>query len=116
MNWKGTAGYDGQTGQAGRDEERVMTTMWGYGWGWGAWFAMSVMMIVFWGLVIAGIVVLVRSLGGTRQDHRPGPDGGRTSAEELLAERFARGEIDEDEYTRRLQVLSSAARTRGSGG
>jgi len=34
--------------------------MWGYDWGWGAWLVMSVMMVVFWGLVIAGIVVLVR--------------------------------------------------------
>lgn len=66
---------------------------------------MSVMMVLFWGLVIAGIVVLVRYLGGNRQDRRLGLDGGRASAEELLAERFARGEIDEDEYTRRRQML-----------
>jgi putative membrane protein len=82
-----------------------MVMMWGYDVGWGAWLAMSVMMILFWGLVIAGIVVLVRQLGGTRDGSRPGSDSGRTSAEELLAERFARGEIDEDAYTRQRQLL-----------
>jgi putative membrane protein len=56
--------------------------------------------------VIAGVVVLVRYLGrvgqaGTRTGHRPTP-------EQVLADRFARGEIDEDEYTRRLQVLNAA--------
>jgi len=79
--------------------------MWGYDWGWGAWLVMSVMMVVFWGLVIAGIVVLVRYLTGPRQSGGPASDSGRESAEEQLAERFARGEIDEDEYTRRRQLL-----------
>ena len=83
--------------------------MWGHdwGWGWGAWLWMSVMMVVFWGLIIAGIVVLVRYLTGSRQG---GPsasssDQGRPSAEELLDERFARGEIEQDEYTRRRELL-----------
>jgi putative membrane protein len=85
-----------------------MVMMWGYDWGWGGWLVMSVMMLLFWGLVIAVIIALVRYLGGTRQD---GPsasssaDRGRLSAEELLDERFARGEIDQDEYTRRRQLL-----------
>jgi putative membrane protein len=33
-------------------------------------------------------------------------DRGRSSPEKLLAERFARGEIDADEYSRRRDVLS----------
>lgn len=88
-----------------RDAGRVMAMMWGYDWGWGAWFAMSLMMVLFWGLVIAGIVVLVRSLTGSRQGGGPSADSGRASAEGILAERFARGEIDDDEYTRRRQLL-----------
>ncbi len=59
----------------------------------------------FWGLVIAGIVVLVRYLAGSRQGGGPAAGSGRSSAEEILAERFARGEIDQDEYTRRRQLL-----------
>ncbi len=84
-----------------------MAMMWGYDWGWGAWLAMSLMMVLFWGLVIAGIVVLVRYLTGGRQGGPPAADSGRASAEELLDERFARGEID-DEYTRRRQLLRAA--------
>ncbi len=34
----------------------------------------------------------------------PGP-GGTSNAERILAERFAHGEIDEEEYQRRLRVL-----------
>ena len=58
-------------------------------------------------LLITLAVVLVRGL------NRPaGPaDGPRPSPERLLAERFARGEIDEDEYRRRLATLTGADRT-----
>jgi putative membrane protein len=63
--------------------------------------------VLFWALVIAGIVVLVRYLGRTGrassgQTRSPG------RAEAILAERFAQGEIDEEEYRRRLSVLRGA--------
>jgi putative membrane protein len=54
-------------------------------------------MLTFWALVIWGIVVLARGTG-------PGSTG-RRSADEVLADRFAAGEIDEDEYRHRLEVL-----------
>jgi putative membrane protein len=64
---------------------------------------MSVSMVVFWGLLILGGIAVVRALngrspGGTPPERRPTP-------EEVLDERFARGEIDEEEYRRRLDVL-----------
>ena len=73
--------------------------------GWG-WAAMSMGMVVFGGLLIALAVVLVRGL------NRPS-DGleSRPSPERLLAERFARGEIDEEEYRRRLAMLTGADRS-----
>lgn len=40
--------------------------------------------------------------------------GTRPSPEQLLAERFARGEIDEEDYRRRLATLTGADRTRPS--
>ncbi|ANP51659.1 putative membrane protein [Streptomyces griseochromogenes] len=73
--------------------------------GWG-WFAMSVGMIFFWALTITIGVLLYRALvtpgrsGNGADARQPGPP-----PEQLLAERFARGEIDEDEYHRRLTVL-----------
>jgi putative membrane protein len=76
--------------------------MWGYGGGY--WFFMGVTMILFWGLIIAGIVALVRYLGGNRGG-RPHAVSERPRPEDLLAERFARGEIDADEYKQRLELL-----------
>ena len=74
--------------------------------GWG-WLAMTVGMVAFWGLLITLTVVLLRGL------NRPANRayGPRPSPEQLLAERFARGEIDEDEYRRRLVTLTAANRT-----
>ncbi|MFP8883892.1 SHOCT domain-containing protein [Streptomyces mangrovi] len=78
--------------------------------GW-EWFAMSAGMILFWVLVITAAVLLFRALDRPRQSPRapqgPGAPGG-SSAERLLAERFARGEIDEEEYRGRLAVLHSS--------
>jgi putative membrane protein len=74
--------------------------------GWG-WVAMTLSMVVFWGLLITLAVVLVRGLNRAAGQ----ADGPRPSPERLLAERFARGEIDEDEYRRRLATLTGADRT-----
>ena len=69
---------------------------------WG-WFGMTLGMVLFWGLVIAAIVWLVRAPG--RGDREPGVLPPRATPEQLLAERFARGEIDETEYRGRLAAL-----------
>ena len=71
--------------------------------GWG-YALMGVSNVLFWGLLIAGIVFLARYLGDSRPrgSDRPPP---RNPPEEVLAERFARGEIDDDEYRRRLAIL-----------
>ncbi len=79
----------------------------GYGaWGWGSWILTAVALTLFFALVITAIVALVRYLGGTG-GHRPAAQGalpGRRP-EDVLAERFARGEIDDEEYRRRITVL-----------
>ncbi|MFE1788707.1 SHOCT domain-containing protein [Streptomyces sp. NPDC059525] len=73
--------------------------------GWG-WFAMSASMILFWALIITVAVLLVRALNRTPEhtDVQAGPP-----AEQLLAERFARGDIDEEDYQRRLAALRSSS-------
>ena len=75
--------------------------------GWG-WAAMTIGMLLFWALVIAGAVLLFRALD--RPSDRPAGPGRRPSPEQVLAERFARGEIDEDEYRRRLATLTDSNR------
>ena len=76
--------------------------------GWG-YALMTISMVLFWGAVIFGIVALVRYVGrGVPPASGPPPAQPPRSAEGLLAERFARGEIDEDEYQRRLAALRGA--------
>jgi putative membrane protein len=78
---------------------------WGWGmhpmpWMWGAWgLGMMLMMLVFWGLVIAGVVLAVRWL--TRQGDRSGPD----RALDIVRERYARGEIDKEEFEAKRRDL-----------
>ena len=55
--------------------------------------------------MILGIVVLVRYLAGSSQSAGGAGGMARATAEQVLAERFARGEIDEQEYQSRLAVL-----------
>lgn len=76
--------------------------MWGDGW-WG--FGMGLVWLVFLGLIVVGIVLATR--GSSDREER-GP-GGR-SALDLLDERFARGEIDREEYEERKRVLLDSAR------
>jgi putative membrane protein len=86
-------------------------------WGWGGWLLMTLSMALVWGLAIGAIVMLFRS----DKSSRPGETAGRQHPEQILAERFARGEIDEDEYRARADVLHHtpaadlAPRTHGAG-
>ncbi len=77
--------------------------MWDNGWGAGQWVAMSLMMVLFWGLIVVGVVALVRSTrpGG----HGAPPPGSGHGARRILDERFARGEIDADDYAQRRDLL-----------
>ncbi|MFD6033472.1 SHOCT domain-containing protein [Streptomyces griseoincarnatus] len=70
--------------------------------GWG-WFAMSLGTVLVWAVLIVAGVLIVRAFG--RASGPPAPADDRPAAEQVLAERFARGEIDEDEYRRRAAVL-----------
>lgn len=73
----------------------------GWGWGWGMGFGMFGM-VLFWALVIYGIVVLVRRSGGSSA-----PSGPPTSksAHDVLNERYARGEIDKREFDEKRRDL-----------
>ncbi|MEV3858153.1 SHOCT domain-containing protein [Streptomyces sp. NPDC050095] len=72
--------------------------------GWG-WFAMSASMILFWVLIVTAAALVFRALGHPHE-HTHAPTG--LSPEQVLADRFARGEIDEEEYRRRLAALRTS--------
>jgi putative membrane protein len=62
-------------------------------------------MILVFALVIAVVILLVRWLGGPLQAPTPHhPPSFRTPLD-ILKERFARGEIDKEEYEERRRVL-----------
>lgn len=68
---------------------------WGWHMWWGAWgVGMLLFMVLFWALVILGIVLLVRWAFGA--------SGGRASASgralEILKERYARGELTREQF------------------
>ncbi|GIU90970.1 MAG: hypothetical protein KatS3mg010_2069 [Acidimicrobiia bacterium] len=72
--------------------------------GWG-WFPMLLGMLAFWGVVAVFVVWAVRTITGPDDRVR-----GRSRALEILDERYARGEIDDDEYRRRRDQLTAGVR------
>jgi putative membrane protein len=78
-------------------KEHTMMMWYGGDWGWASWILMTVGMVAFWALVITAVVLAVRYLAG--------PRGTAAAAEGVLDQRFARGEIDENEYRQRLSLL-----------
>ncbi|MGB8506332.1 SHOCT domain-containing protein [Mycobacterium sp.] len=76
-----------------------------YGWDWGGWIVITVVMVLFWAAVITAIVLAVRYLAGGVGQRSQGGDRLTRTPEDVLAERFARGDIDEEEYRRRMLLL-----------
>ena len=75
---------------------------------------MMVVMVLFWGAIIFGVVWLIRGVA------RGGPPPGerlarRESAVEILERRFAEGEISEDDYRARREVLANQATAAADG-
>jgi putative membrane protein len=73
------------------------------GFGWGPGFGW-VSMILFWGLVIFAIAALAKWL--TQQSPGGGSPRDKTPLQ-ILQERYARGEIDREEYEQKKQDLMS---------
>jgi putative membrane protein len=67
--------------------------------GYGGWWFMSILGIIFLGLIIWAVVALTKGQSGSQS---PGAD----SALEMLKRRYARGEIDKEEYEQKKKDLS----------
>jgi len=87
---------------------------WNDGMGSGNWWwvPMMIMMVVFWGgLIWIGVTLLKRN--HNPQLHAPAPPmaagpavtPSRPTAQEILSERLARGEIETDDYLKRVEAL-----------
>lgn len=76
---------------------------WG-GYGFGLGIVGWIFMLLFWGLIIVGLVLVVRWLW---DQGRPRTDAGSGDAPvEILKRRYARGEINKEEFDRMKQDLA----------
>lgn len=87
----------------------------GYGYpplGWGGVVVGLLLLLI---LLIALVIWIVLVIGRERQRHGPGQSWGTgpstpsSDALKILDERFARGEIDADEYTERRDLLKGSS-------
>jgi putative membrane protein len=81
-------------------QERVYEWHWGMHPMWGVWgLGMMLMMLVFWVVLITGLVLGIRWLSAQGREPR------RDAALDTLRERYARGEINREEFEARKQDL-----------
>jgi putative membrane protein len=73
--------------------------------GW-AWALMIIGNVIFWGLLIIAAIALIRY---TKRGQVDSASHTASTPQQILAQRFARGDIDEDEYKIRLQVLAESS-------
>jgi putative membrane protein len=80
--------------------------MWGgygYDWGWGMGFGL-ISMVLFWVLIILGIVILVKWIAGGTAGTGQMP---AKTALDILKERYARGEIGREEFEQKKRDLET---------
>ncbi len=68
----------------------------GFGFGW-------IFMVLFWALLILGIIYFVKQLLGSSKT-----SSGMESAEEILKKRYAAGEILKDEYNEKKLLIKKS--------
>lgn len=68
------------------------------GWGW-------VGTVLWWGLIVLAVVWIAREMGAGRGWNRSSSTPDIDPAVQVLRERYARGEIDTEEFDRRMAGL-----------
>lgn len=78
--------------------DNMGTFGWGTGFGW-------IFMILFWLLIIAGLIAIVKWLTGGSESNAGMPPA--KTARQILEERYARGEIDHEEFEQKKRDIES---------
>lgn len=91
-------------GQQPQGDYHGIHMMWDGGWGYGMFFG-PMLMVIFFGILIAVLALLVRRFGGSKTNTELSTPPIR-GPHDILSERFARGEIDKDEYEERRHILN----------
>lgn len=73
---------------------------------WSGWYMGPIMMIVFLAIAVIVVVLIVRWLSGSNQGHSHSAPPAKEPVD-ILKERFARGEIDKEEFEERRRVLEN---------
>ncbi|HEX8024607.1 MAG TPA: SHOCT domain-containing protein [Candidatus Limnocylindrales bacterium] len=70
--------------------------------------AFALLALLFWIVVIAAVILGIRWLirAEQRQRHETHPAAPRDDPLDLLRQRYARGEVDEEEFERRRKTLT----------
>jgi len=95
LQWGGPGGYGGTW--PGMMGPGMMN--WGYGAGW----LMGIFNIVFWVVLIVAIVYFIKWLSASSK--QGGYERKGESALEILRQRYAKGEIDKDEFEEKMKAL-----------
>lgn len=75
--------------------------MWGqhmYGLGWGGWLLGGLMMLLFWGGIIALVFFAIRAFSGSGNQATSKQTNNDENALDILKKRYAGGEISKEEY------------------
>jgi putative membrane protein len=86
-------------------EGAIMMFWYDHDMGWWGYTGMGIAMVLFLALFVGGIVAVVMYVSGDPQAQQP-----PSSPEQVLAARFARGEISENEYRDRIAALRDPER------
>lgn len=102
--WKPATAFAQSPDQAGWYGH--MHNGWGPMMGWGNTMFGGIGMLLFWGVIVVLVVLFARSFVGAAGRQSPSLPHSGSTALDILQERYAKGEINKEEYEQRKKTLT----------